>query len=335
MEVLSSILKSRAFPWILLVAILFGGGYISKWLSDKNEAIETYNRQLQGQLTQKEKELQQLNTKLGLSESELVSQKELAKRIMEDKEEVDKAFEKFKKDHNLQIVSRDRTIANLKQKIKNGETVVTIVDPNNINCDNVSRCAISYVWSDPHNRFNLNDPNIWEKKNETFESKQVFKIYGEVYEQEDGSLQTRRLVLREVIQDENGNYVPIDGGKADIIESKFEYDNPPKLDLEKSWKDLFKLRLIAVGSVTAFPDSGATKFGLGLEFFNWEGLGINTHTAFDFRDAERSELRLGISYSPTIFEQKLNLGVGVSAGTPFGNFFNEVSTNIDLIFYVW
>lgn len=335
MEVISSVLKSRAFPWVLLTIILFGGGYFSKWLSDENDKIKTYNRQLKGQLTEKEKELQQLNTDLGLSASELVTQKELAKRIKEDKEELDKKFEAFKKKHDLEIVSRDKTIASLKQEVKNGNTNVTIVNPDNLNCDNANKCAISYVWSDPHNRFNLNDPNIWEKKNEIFESKQVFKIYGEVYEQEDGSLQTRRLVLREVVQDEKGNYVPIEGGKANIIESKFEYDNPPKLDLEKSWKDLFKLRLIAVGSVTAFPDSGATKFGLGLEFFNWEGLGVNTHTAFDFQEAENTELRLGLSYSPTVFDQKLNLGLGVSAGTPFGNFFNEVSTNIDLIFYVW
>lgn len=300
---------------------------------DKNrheEALQTYERQLQGQLSEKERELQAAHHELGLMKSQLLSQKDLADKLAKEKEEIDKNFEKFKKEHNLQIKSRDRTIAKLKQKIS-GETIV-VVGPG---CQDIEDCIISYDWHDNFKRFKLKDPNIFNKGDEVFESEQMFKIYGEVYEQEDGSLQTRRLVLREVFENESGEYEPIPDAKADIIESEFQYHNPPTIDTEWSWTDLFTIRPLALASVTAFEDSGALKLGLGMEFFNWEGLGINTHTAFDFKDAEKIEHRLGISYNPTILDHNLNLAIGASYGTPYAKPFKEHSVNIDLIFYLW
>ena len=322
------LLENKYFLWAFIGMISFGGFFMRSCQVKENERLQTYNRQLQGQLSDKEREMQKLRTDLGVSESELLTEKELNKRLNEDKEEQSKSFDKFKKDHQLAIKSRDKTIASLKQKLSGGTTVVDLNG-----CENISQCLIGYSWSDPFNRFKLKDPNIFEKDNEIFESEQIFKIYGEVWQQKDGSLQTRRLVLREVVLGEDGEYTPVPNGKADIIDSKFEYRNPPSLE-DWTWRDLFKLRVVAFPSLTAFPDNGRVRLGVGAEFLNWKGLGINTHTAFDFKEIEKVEQRLGLSYSPRVLDTELNLAVGLSVGTPFVRPLKDYSFNIDLIFYI-
>ena len=329
MKELLSALGNKYFLWVFIALLIIGGLFIRSCQVEENERLRTYNRQLEGQLTEKERELQKLNTELGVAKSELVTQKELAKRLKEDKEEVDIAFKKFRKKYNLEIKSRDKTIAELKQKIAGGTTVVVVEG-----CDDINHCVISYGWEDTLGRFKLTDPNIFEKDNETFESNQVFKVYGEVWQQKEGSLQIRRLILREVFKNADGEYEPIENAKAEIVDSKFEYHNPPAIDTEWTWKDLFRLRAIAVPSITMIPDPGRLRLGVGLEFMSWKGLGINTHTAFDFEDASKIEQRIGLAYSPKIFGLDLNLAVGVSAGTPFAHAFQEYSINFDLLFYI-
>ncbi len=331
MKNLLSILNSKVFLYVLIGIVVVVFLQSKNCDSNKNEALETYNRQLQGQLSDKEKELQETHTELGLAKSDLVTRKELAESLKKDNEEKDKNFDKFKEEHNLKIKSKDRAIASLKQKINKGTSSVVILDPQACNLDN---CVISYSWEDNLGRFKLKDPNILEINNETFESNQLFKVYGEIWEQQDGSLQTRRLVLREVYKDESGKYKDIEDAKADIIDFEFQYHNPPTIETEFNWKDLFRLRGIVVAGVNAFPNSGNAKLGLGLEFFTWKGLGINSHTSFDFDDATQISQNLGLIYNPTIFNTELNLGIGVSGGTPFASFFKEFMLSIDLVFYV-
>jgi len=336
MQALLAALGNKFFLYaVIAVGILGFLQYTSCNNKKHNSRLETYKRQVEGQLSEQERELQKMRTDLGVSRSELITQQELVERLKKDKEEVDKDFEEFKEKHNLIIKSRDRTIASLKQRLEGGTTDV-VVSEDEEGCKGLEdRCVISYNWADHLGRFKLQDPNIFQKDNEIFESEQIFKIYGEIYEQKDGSLQIRRLVLREVFEDENGEYKPISDAKADIVDSQFDYHNPPPSEqLDFNWKDLFRLRAIALGSVTTFPDSGDLRLGLGLEFFSWKGLGVNTHVAFDFKDAKKIEPRLGLAYNPTIFGKELNLAIGVSAGTPFANMFKDYSVNLDLIFYI-
>jgi len=275
--------------------------------------------------------LQSANHELGVLHSQLRSQDELMKQIKKDKEEVDKNFEKFKKKHNLIIKSKDLTIAKLEQQIDGGNSGVDL-DPS---CDDFRKCVVGYSWSDHLGRFKLLDPNIFEPDNEVFTANQLFKIYGEVWSQKDGSLQIRRLVLREVYLGEDGEYKPIIDAKAEIVDSDFQYHNPPPDPrIKSSWLDLFRLRGIALGSVTAFPDIGQTKLGLGLEFFSVSGFGINTHTALDFRNIKKTEQRLGVEYSPSIFGVDLNVAIGFSAGTSFMHMFKDYSLNVDVLFYL-
>ena len=336
MQALLSAFGNKFFLYAIMT-IMVGGGLWARSCENgkKNARWETYKRQVEGQLSDQERELQAAKHELGVMKSKLVTSEGLVEQWKTAKEERDEDFQKLVKKHNLKISSMDRTIAGLKQKLSGGTTVVEI-ETDTDTCNSISdNCVISYNWEDTLKRFRLKDPNIFKQGDEIFESEQVFKIYGEVYEQEDGSLQTRRLVLREVTQTESGEYEPIPDAKADIIESDFTYTNPPSIEEEWSWTDLFTLRPVVLGSVAAFPDSGNLKLGLGVEFFNWEGFGINTHTGFSFEDVKKIEQRVGLSYNPTFFEQDLNFALGVSAGTPFAYFGSQWSFNIDLLFYLW
>jgi len=335
MKVILDLLGNRIFLYIIIAVALFGGFQINYCSRAKaNERYETYKRQVQGQLTEKEQKLQQANAKIGLMKSKLLSEKDLTKHWKENKEESDEELEKIVKEHNLQIKSMDRTIASLKQTIHGGQTEVLVEAGEDGLCENIETCVVQYNWSDQLGRFKLKDPNIFEKNNETFESNQLFKVYGEVYEQKDGSLQTRRLSLREVTQNEKGEYEIVPGGKADIIDSEFTYSNKPLLEEEWHWSQLFTLRAIALGSLEVVPEGGDLRLGVGLEWFNWEGLGINVNVGFDFDDPKNIAPYLGVSYSPQFFDFDFNLGLGASIGTPFYRFFQEYTFKIDLIFYL-
>lgn len=336
MKALLPFLKSKLFLYIIMA---IGAGATLKMRScqqkEFDERLQTYERQLSGQLTEKERELQSLNTELGLARSELMTQSELSKRLKRDKEELDERFEKFKKEHRLKISSRDRTIARLNQRINGGNTSTEVISTSDKqDCSDIeSSCVIKYSWEDTLKRFQLTDPNIFSSGDETFNSSQLFKAYGEVYEQKDGSLKTRRMVLREVVSGEDGEYIAVPGGKAEIVDSDFEYYNPPKIVEKETWLDLFKLRVVALGTLSVLDDN-KMRFGLGAEFFNVDGLGLNTHTAMDFNHISRWEHRLGVTYQPSIFNQDLNLAMGTSIGTPYSSFGQDWSFNMDILFYL-
>lgn len=318
--------------WIIIIPIIIilCLAVTNIYQCNDSKKSETYNRQLSGNLTLAEKDLQSAHHELGVLKSKLLSEKELSKYWEDNKDATDKEFSGFMKKNNLKIKSLDKTIAQLNQEIKNGLSDIEISS----NCNIDKECIISYAWQDKDGRFILKDPDIFEKNNEIFESNQVFIIKGIIAEQKNGSLQVRKLSLQEVHQKEDGTYEPIPDAKADIIESDFKYSNPPSEKTDWKFTDLFRLRAIALGSVTAIPDGGTLRLGLGMEFFDWNGLGINTYTAFNFKDAKKIEQRLGLSYNPNLFNKELNLAIGVSVGTPFYKVFQEYSFNVDLIFYI-
>lgn len=319
----------KYLPWILLVVAGVVFFKVANCQSEENKALQTYQRQLQGQLDDSERYLQEANNKLGVAQSELLTQQELNDRLKKEKEEVDKDFEAFKKHYNLIIQEKDLTIARLRQQIEGGSS-----DTNTDQCEGISEnCIISYGWSDSLSRFTLQDPNIFEQDNELFTANQTFKILGQVYKQKDGSLKTKRIVLREMYKD-GDKYKEVPNGKAEILESHFEYSNEP-FPTNTKWYDIFELRPIIVASLNGIPDPGRTNLGLGVGFLNWHGMGLNTQVSLDFTNAKKIEHRLGISYSPKIKDKQLNVAFGLSAGSPYYKFLKQYSISGDLIFYLW
>lgn len=331
MKVLT-IFGNKYFLWILVSLLVSGGFSMRSCQMKENERLQTYNRQLQGKLTDNEKELQELNIELGISRSKLVTQDNLIKRLKDDKQEMDKNFEEFKKKHDLQIKSLDITISKLKQQINGGISETNIVQCDNL--DDLGNCIISYNWEDRLKRFRLEDPNIFQKNNEVFRSEQIFKIYGEIWQQKDGFLQVRRLVLREIFKDKEGKYKSIPNAKAKIIDSEFQYHNSPIVNPEFNWKNLFKLRVTAVGAINILPNSGDTSFGIGLQFFEWKWLGVHTYTSLSFNDVDSLAQHIGIAFSPKLFGLDLNVGTILSVGTPFTKAFNQYLFNTGLVFYL-
>ncbi len=332
---LGKLLDSKVVVVILLVvAGLFVFQSYRCGKSNGNEALDIYKRQLSGQLTEKERELESAHHELGVLKSELVSRDELEKRLQKDKEELDQAFEAFKRQHGLIIASRDKEIAELKQHISDGKVDV-VVGSQEDTClaENLRKCNISYKWQDVYGRFKLTDDNIFDSKAE-FTAHQIFKVYGEVWSQSDGSLQTRRVVLREVHRKDDGTYEDIPDAKAEIVESSFEYHNPPALQTEWSWRQLFTLRPIVMGHMNFYPYIN-TELGAGIEILNIYGVGLNSTTYFNFTNPELIGQSLGLSYSPTFFDRPLNFGVGISVGTPFLQFGQAWSAKASLLFYLY
>lgn len=319
--------------WIIIPLLIIGGLVAANAYQYKqNDKVQTYNRQLEGNLTVVEKQLETANSEIGTLNSQLLDQKNLTAYWQKNKENTDKAFDAFKKKYNLEIASMDKTIADLEQQIHGGDTTVVVTNPDV--CKDLSKCVIEYSWQDTYHRFQLKDPNIFKKGDENFTANQTFKIYGEVWRQKDGSLETRRLVLSEVHKNDKGDYENIPDAKAKIVSSDFKYTNPPALKTDWNWKDLFTLRGIALGSINLLPDTGNLNLGLGIEFMHYKGLGLGTYTALDFQHPENIAQHISLEYTPKLFGKTLNVGVFASVGTPFVHFFNAYQVNAGLIFYL-
>ncbi|KKL81242.1 hypothetical protein LCGC14_1996720 [marine sediment metagenome] len=333
---MKGLLKLLQNKYVLYAIIFVGVLSVFKMRScqgTESDILRTYNRQLHGQLSDLEREFQLAHHEIGVTKSKLITQEELSEKLKEENEEKDGKFSDFVKKHNLQVKNFDRTIAELKQKIDGGITTTVISDDER--CNGIEKfCIIEYSWRDALGRFKLRDPNIFNEGDEVFESNQTFKIFGEIYEQKDSSLQIRRLVLKEMFKNQNGEYEPIPGGKANIVESEFNYSNTPTPTQEKSWRDLFRLRAVIVGSIGMLPNVGQTHLGFGAQFFEFEGAGINTYTAFDFEDIGNTEQRIGFSYSPNIFDLDINFAMHLSLGTSFASFFKDYSVSTGMVFYI-
>jgi hypothetical protein len=315
-------IKTKIILASITAAALFIGGYFTGHHTNSSE-LDIYKRQVQGELSQKEEALEAANNDLGVSKSQLFSQQALNDILKKDKGEYDKKFQDFVKKYNLEISSRDQTLAQLQQTTTGGTTEINGAQP-----IETTQQPLSYSYTDPYNRFHLLDPDIYKSNNETFTIDQKFKITGEIYKQKDGSLETRRIVLREIIQNSDGTTTEIPNAKATILSSQFQYSNDPQE--EPKAPGIFHPRLIGIANVNLIDHTGQTNFGLGAEIFNYRGFGLSSGFAADFQNVSRSQLQFGLEYQPP----PLNVGFGVFGGTNMDKFGSEWSLNTGLVFYI-
>jgi hypothetical protein len=297
-------------------------------------------------LTAKDAELQRLNIKLGLSESKLLSEKELNNKY---KNELDAFPEELKdkiKEYDLRIQSRDKTIASLKNKISGGTTVVNIKKPDVVaeGCLEPEEMVIGYAWKDNLGRFHLVDPDIFIKNNEEFTSEQYLTVVGHVLYGKDGKLQVRRIEVKEVVPDGTDNdgnqlYKPVPGANVKLVDAKFSYvNNLPKK--ESGLLEVFTLRPFVSFDTAQAPGFGIEWLNLG-KLIDYANVGVNTKVALDILDIaggslQRSRLSLGLNYHllPPLLDTNLAIGVGV--GTPFNHFgsLDHLILSVDAIFYL-
>src|SRR5689334_2695390 len=96
--------------WLALGALLVLGSatagavqYHRHELATLKRQYDDYLRQLQGQLTEEEQRIQELNTALGLTSSDLVTAKALQEKYQASLTEKDKELEDFRRQHDLQV----------------------------------------------------------------------------------------------------------------------------------------------------------------------------------------------------------------------------------------
>lgn len=313
-----------------------------------SKAMDLYKRQVSGQLTDKEKELQAANQALGIAQSKMMEQKDLISAYQKDKIASDAAFEAYKKKYNIELESYQRTIAQLQQQLTNGKTVVNtdgvrtpsdpppdkqfdhVIDP--------KTTKLAYEWDSGDGRFVLNDPDIFVSKNEIFKANQSFRVTGEIYREKAGFLKTERLTLEEVVPDGTNSdgspkYKTINSAK--IVDSKFNYSEPapdawvPKKGVAGVWG-------IVTGNF-ALNNGLNPRFvlGTGVEFIQWKGLGVGIQLLFDTNQWKESGFGIDLAYRPTIKGTRLNVGINLGLGTQFAHPFQSYVPYAGLRFYLW
>jgi hypothetical protein len=300
-------------------------------------------------LTAKDAQIQQLDTKLGISESTLLGVSELNKKY---KDEIDAFPDKLKgiiDSYELKIQSRDRTIASLRNTIDGGTTVVEIISPPGSG-GGADGASISYKWTDKLDRFHLVDPDIFIENNEKFTYNQHVAVKGHVLYGKDGKLQIRRVEIQEVVPDGTGEdgkpaFKPVPGGEMTVVDSTFEYADLGSK--ERNLWDIIHPRLLASMDSQLKISSVSTEIrpGIGVEVLNLgryidhANIGLNTKVTLNLDDPlggsllkSRVGAGIGYTFAPPILNT--NFALGVSASTPSNNLLNEWHFTVDAIFFV-
>lgn len=297
-------------------------------LEQKNIIIESRNE-----------EIQAFDKELSIAESKLLTLEDLNNKYKKEIKDMDSEFKKIVSKYDLELQSRENTIASLIGQIKGGVTEVVVINDDGTisitdNLDNVDGRVISYTWSDTSGRFLLQDPDILISGNEKFSYKQSFRVKGHVFTDETGNVQVKKVEMSEVIVDENGEYVAVENSNMTLVSSDFEYTNKDK---QKSILDIVTLRPIATFDTAIMPGIGLEFINLG-RYFDYANVGIYSKVAFDVSDPlggslQRSRAGIGVSYHIVPPLINTNFAVGVSATTPF-NDVGKVMISADAILYL-
>jgi hypothetical protein len=306
---------------------------------------------IRNELTARDAQIQEMDVQLGLSRSSLLELSELNEKYKDEIDEFPGKLKDIIDSYELKLMSRDKTIASLRNTISGGTTEVIVQPtPDGSVPPKDQPQVISYKWTDALDRFHLVDPDIFTQNNEQFSYNQYIAVKGHVLYGKDGRLQIRRIELREVVPDGTDDtgkpkFKEVEGGKMEIVDSKFEYADIGKK--EKQLLDILHPRLIASMSAQLGVPTLSTNFrpGIGVEVLNLgryidhANLGLNAQLFPNLDDVGggsllKTGLGVGIDYTllPPLFNT--NLGLGLSVSTPSNNLLNEWHFGIDTVFYI-
>lgn len=283
-----------------------------------------YTRQLEGRLTDKERQLEAQNAQLGTAQSKLMSQDELEKRYQAQLSEKDKAFEAFRREHDLKIKSMTDDLESLQERVSNGRGRVTEVAPQPAPGNPSTpawRPAIAYDYSDADGRFHLTDPDIWVEGNETLDVKQLFELKREVFAQTNGSLMTERLQLAEVVKAEDGSYREV--AQASLVNAHFTYVNPPPPPPASSQNGLGLSWMLTAGLRVPGPwHPRWVRFGGAVNVFQLGELGLAGGLSSDLELDTLNQFLHGtggevlVTWRP---DSRLNVRLGAGIHLPLAN----------------
>lgn len=302
---------------LLLLAIgsATGGAYLYHRYRDASweRRYADYQRQLHGQLTESEKQIQALNTQLGLAHSQLVDPKELEKQYKAHLTAMDASFEQFRREHALNLKSLSDSLLELRQQSLGGTEKAQELPapPPGEGVSPAAHPATSYEYSDTEGRVLLKDPDIWVQGNEVLELEQHFRVEGTVLRQADGSLMTERVQLLEVAPAGAGEYRTL--AQARLVDARFTYANPPLEDppAGMQWGPSWMATL-----GTSLRSEGRLRFGGSARLVRLGGFGLATGLSSDFRSLEGSGAEAFLTYTPSLRGRELGLVLGGGVHLP-------------------
>jgi F0F1-type ATP synthase membrane subunit b/b' len=329
---------------IIIVAILFAAiGAFTTYVVLRNkykDTLETYERQLKGELTDAEQELQEANEQLQTLRAELIREKELADLAKADlADDYYKKVQNLRRKYNMELDSYSRTIARLEQEIEGmGETTVE-VDSSDTTKTKIDICAedmppIKYTYTLPQGdikRFHLTDPDICEKGDENLTINQTFSMQMVIQQQEDGFLKTQQVWLNEI--DPITKEV-IAEAELDLDACDFKYRaKPPELPVEPlDWR-LMWFNFLNPNILVSYDTEKCP--GVGLELLRIWRLGANVRYNHDVDDSDDSRLSSGLVYHIGWGAVETNVGVGGSVSTPIsdmgGKWIGTVEVTFDML----
>jgi hypothetical protein len=351
---------NRTLLIILIVLLTIGFSVTAyAWWEQKqsNAQLDLYNRQLEGHLSEKEVELQSLNTELGTTRSKLLDFKALSddhdKILNEILRSKDREFAEFRKRHNLRIESYTKAIFELQQEIdtQNSSSSIAVVDENGnpIATDgtrllNPAKDLLTYAYTEKYGRITLVIPNVFKPGAEKLTLKQKYRVFGDIYTQPDdeGFLKAQRIVLQEIVE-EDGKVKVIH--EAELKDAEFKYlAEKPDADPCESWRGwgklldpqcLFEFNILA-SLGTNFEGAGVVGLGgtilkhkIGSQSL-YLASGVHTST----ESLEHAGFHLKLLYRPYFIHKDANFGLGAGVSFPF-NDLGGVQFMLDANFFVW
>ncbi|NMO23159.1 hypothetical protein HPC49_50345 [Pyxidicoccus fallax] len=317
---------------LLVVGSAVGGAYAYHHYRDADweRRYAEYQRQLQGRLTESERQMQALNTQLGVARARLVTQDTLDEKYQALLTARDADFEKFRREHALAIKSISQAVFGLQQRERGGTETAHEEPPAPARpgapMASPARQVISYEFTDSEGRVHLKDPNIWLQGDEDLELTQSFQVEGTVMQQTDGSLMTERVQLTEVTPDGTGKYRPLT--QARLVDANFTYANAPRDEAPLSQRSY----MATIGS--SFRTSSLVRFGGSARVLRLGPVGFAGGLSSDFKSLEGSGADAFLTYTPSIAGRELGLVLGGGVHLPLGGA-RRVLPNLTLSFVVY
>ncbi|MBN9686145.1 MULTISPECIES: hypothetical protein [unclassified Corallococcus] len=311
---------------VLVLCSATGGAYLSHRYRDGEweQREAEFQRQLQGHLTAREKEIEALNTQLGTARSRLVSQDALEKKYTAQLTSKDAEFEKLRREHGLALKSLSRSVFELDQRGETGTEVARAMEPS------LPEPVITYAFSDKQKRVRLSDPNIWVQGDETLELKQFFRVKGTVTQQLDGSLMAERIQLVEVSAEGEGKYREL--MEAQLVDADFTYSNAPEMGPPPRSVTWGPEWMATVGS--SFRSERPLRLGAAVSVVRLGAVGLAGGFSSDFDSLQGSGGDALVTYSPSHKGRPLGVALGGGVHLPLAGA-QRVRPNLTLNFTVY
>jgi hypothetical protein len=321
---------------LLVLASAAGGAYAYHRYRDADweRRYSEYQRQLQGKLTDSEKQMQELNTQLGTAHSQLVTQATLDEKYRALLTSRDADFEQFRREHALALKSLSNSILALQEQERGGKEEAQEVPPAPTQpgapTTPATRPVIAYEYSDAEGRFHLKDPDIWVQGDEDLQLQQFFRVEGTVLQQQNGSLMTERIQLTEVSPEGTGKYRAL--AQARLVDANFTYANAP-LDVPPPALVKWGPSVMAtIGS--SFRTESLLRFGASARVVQVGPVGLAGGVTSDFQSLEGSGGDAFLTYTPSFRGRELGLVVGGGVHLPVGGT-QRVRPNVTVNFVVY